>query len=112
MEHLILFCTCPDANSAERIAEALVDRRFAACVNIVPGIKSVYRWQGQRESAQEVLLLIKSSDELYPLLEQMIRDIHPYELPEIIAVPVKRGLAPYLAWIGTSLMVNERNGKS
>ncbi len=72
---------------------------MAACVNILPGIRSVYRWQGKLESAQEILLLIKSHSQAYPALEQLIQRLHPYELPEIIAVPVENGLPAYLDWI-------------
>ena len=97
--HLLIYCTCPDRGSAESIANALVDRELAACVNILPGIQSVYRWQGKRESAQEYLLSIKSLHSAYKPLEQAIVGLHPYELPEIIAVPITHGLAGYLAWI-------------
>jgi periplasmic divalent cation tolerance protein len=95
----LLFCTCPDAPTAERIAEALVDRRLAACVNIVPGITSIYRWQGAVERSNEQLLLIKSASERYDQLEAAVRELHPYELPELIAVEAAAGLPSYLAWI-------------
>jgi periplasmic divalent cation tolerance protein len=95
----LLFCTCPDAPTAERIAEALVDRRLAACVNIVPGITSIYRWQEAVERSNEQLLLIKSASERYDQLEAAVRELHPYELPELIAVEAAGGLPPYLAWI-------------
>jgi periplasmic divalent cation tolerance protein len=95
----LLFCTCPDTPTAERIAEALVDRHLAACVNIVPGITSVYRWQGAVERSSEQLLLIKSASERYDEVEAAIRELHPYELPELIAVEAAAGLPPYLAWI-------------
>lgn len=97
--HLLIYCTCPDRDSAESIANTLVDKGVAACVSILPGITSVYRWQGKRESAQEHLLVIKSLHEAYQSLEQAIVALHPYELPEIIAVPITHGLAGYLAWI-------------
>ena len=95
----LIFCTCPDKETGERIANSLVDQGLAACINITPPITSIYTWQGQRESAQEVLLLIKTSQDRYAELEQAIRSLHPYELPEIIAVPVEQGLAGYLEWI-------------
>ncbi len=95
----LILCTCPDRECAERLAEALVEQRVAACVNILPGIKSVYRWEGKLESAEETLLLIKSHSRAYPALQQLILRLHPYELPEIIAVPVENGLPAYLDWI-------------
>ena len=98
---LLVYCTCPDHDSALRIAQALVDRQLAACVNLVPGLTSVYRWQGQRETAQEVLLLIKTRQAVYPELEAALLALHPYELPEIIAVPIEAGLPAYLSWIET-----------
>ncbi|MDE2089843.1 MAG: divalent-cation tolerance protein CutA [Gammaproteobacteria bacterium] len=96
--YLLVLCTCP-RDAAAALAEALVDRRLAACVNIVPDITSVYRWQGRRETAPESLLLIKTQKRVYPQLEQMLREIHPYELPEIIAVSLTQGLTAYLDWI-------------
>lgn len=101
--HQLVLCTCPDADTAQRIAGHLIDARLAACVNILPGILSVYHWQGKRESAQEQLLLIKTTDAAYKQLEQAIVEQHPYELPEVIAVSIENGLADYLAWIDNSL---------
>lgn len=97
---LLVLTTCPDAEFAATLAAKVVDARLAACVNIVPGIQSVYRWKGQRQTGTERLLLIKTRAELYDRLEQAITESHPYELPEVIAVPIKNGLAGYLAWIG------------
>lgn len=99
--HLV-FCTVPTRDSAETIANALVDQRLAACVNILPGVRSVYIWQGQRESSDELLLLIKARAAAYPALEQAILALHPYELPEIIAVSLDAGLPRYLAWIAAT----------
>jgi periplasmic divalent cation tolerance protein len=98
---LLVYCTCPDPDTALRIAKALVDQQLAACVNVVPGLISVYRWQGQMETAQEVLLLIKTRQAVYPELEAALLALHPYELPEIIAVPIEAGLPAYLSWIET-----------
>jgi periplasmic divalent cation tolerance protein len=98
-DHLLVLCTCPDLDTAQRLAEGLVDRQLAACVNIIPGLTSVYRWQGQRESAAELLLLIKTRRERYAELQAAITSLHPYELPEVIAVPIERGLPGYLGWI-------------
>lgn len=96
---LICFCNCPDANTAERIATALVDGRLAACVNILPGMRSVYRWQGAEERAEEVLLLIKTTTERYPALQERLATLHPYELPELVAVETSHGLPAYLRWV-------------
>lgn len=96
--HIILN-TCPDGESADRLAAALVDAGLAACVNIIPGVRSVYRWQGQRETAQEHLLVMKAPVDRYAELEKTIVEMHPYELPEIVAVPIDGGLKGYLAWI-------------
>lgn len=97
---LYLLCTtCPDEATAQGIAEALVGARLAACVNLIPGLTSIYRWAGQIERAAEVLLLIKTTATQYPLVEEAIRARHPYELPEIIAVPVQQGFSPYLDWV-------------
>ncbi len=96
---LLVYCTCPDHDTALRIAQVLVDRQLAACVNLLPGLTSVYRWQGQRQTALEVLLLIKTRRVVYPELEAALLGLHPYELPEIIAVPIEAGLPAYLSWI-------------
>ena len=96
---LICFCTCPDTDTAERLAEALVEERLAACVNILPGLRSVYRWQAEVERADETLLLIKTTAGRYADLEAAVRAQHPYEVPEIIALPVVQGLPDYLAWL-------------
>lgn len=98
-EHIIVLCTCPDGQTATIIADKLVAEGMAACVNIVPGVMSVFQWQGNIEHDDELLLLIKSRQDCYPELEVMIRQLHPYELPEIIAVSIERGLSGYLEWI-------------
>ena len=107
--HLLILCTCPDQATAQNIANQLIDRTLAACVNILPGLTSVYQWQGKRETAQEYLLLIKATDATYPVLEQAITELHPYELPEVIAVPIIQGLNGYLQWIEqqTAIKIND-----
>ena len=95
----LVMCTCPDQDSAKTIAEQLVDQSLAACVNILPGIESIYIWQGKRESAQEQLLMIKTTKNVYDALEKTIIGLHPYELPEIIAVNIEDGNTNYLNWI-------------
>ncbi|MEW6294280.1 MAG: divalent-cation tolerance protein CutA [Pseudomonadota bacterium] len=99
METLLVITNLPDAYSAHALAGALVEARLAACVNILAPCRSVYRWQGKTESAEEVPVLIKTTAARYAALEAAIRARHPYELPEIIAVPVDRGLPEYLAWV-------------
>lgn len=95
----LILNTCPDNETAESIATLLVDRARAACVNILPGIRSIYHWQGERQSDTEVLLLIKASASAYAAIETAIRENHPYQLPEIIAIRIDAGLPDYLAWI-------------
>lgn len=97
--HLVLLCTCPSMEVARRIAETLVEDGAAACVNVLPGLTSFYRWQGETHADAELQLIIKTTTETYPRAEQLIRQLHPYELPEIIAVPVVRGLSEYLHWM-------------
>ena len=95
----IILCTCPDKDTAETIARLLVNDKLAACINILPGITSIYLWQEQIESAQEHLLLIKANKACYQAIETAIKNNHPYELPEIITVPIVNGLPEYLHWI-------------
>jgi periplasmic divalent cation tolerance protein len=99
MQTLLVLTNLPDAASARTLADALVAARLAACVNILAPCRSVYRWQGQVEDAEEVPLLVKTTAERYAALEAAIRAQHPYELPEIVAVPIERGLPAYLAWV-------------
>jgi periplasmic divalent cation tolerance protein len=99
METLLVLTTLPDAASAGRIAEMLVGERLAACVNILPPARSVYRWQGRVEQAEETPLLIKTTAARYPALESRLLQEHPYELPEILAVPIAHGLPAYLGWV-------------
>lgn len=95
----LILCSCPDSGVAESLAQGLVSGHLATCVNILPQITSVYPWEGHIETAQESLLLIKSNESVYPALQQYITDKHPYELPEIIAVPIRHGEPGYLDWI-------------
>lgn len=99
----LILCTCPDAVVAERIAYHLVEQQAAACVNIVPQIKSVYRWQNTIETTQEQLLFIKTNAESYAQISQCIKMHHPYEVPEIIAIDIANGLPGYLQWITENL---------
>lgn len=98
-EYLVVMNTCPDSETAGRIAAELVAGRLAACVQVLPGLQSWFHWKGKVDCEDEHLLLIKTSSKSYPALEQRIRELHPYELPEIIGVPVSTGLPGYLSWI-------------
>lgn len=102
-DYIIALCTCPDRESAGRIADRLVEANYAACVNIIPGLLSVYQWQQKLEHADELLLLIKTRRDRYEDMEGLIQELHPYELPEIITVSIERGLDGYLAWIDQSV---------
>lgn len=95
----LILCTCPDRDTAEKIAKRLVEGRLAACVNILPGLTSIYTWESRLETAEEHLLLIKTTGGRYSVVERAIREQHPYDLPEIIALPIARGLPDYLNWI-------------
>lgn len=99
MDPLLIITNCPDEEVANAIALALVEEKLAACVNILPRVHSVYRWQGSVESASEIPLLIKTTAARYAALESRIGELHPYEVPEIIAVPIARGLPAYLNWL-------------
>ena len=95
----IVLTACPDSANAERLARILVEEGLAACVSILPPMQSIYRWKGNTESATEQLLVIKSSVAHFPAIRDRLRSLHPYELPEIIAVPIADGLPEYLAWL-------------
>ena len=99
MPVLLCFNTCPDPATAERLATLLVEERLAACVQVLPGLRSVYRWQGALERSEEVLLLIKTTPECYPALQARLPEVHPYELPELVAVEACDGLPAYLHWV-------------
>lgn len=99
MSTLLVLTNCPDETSANAIALAVVEAGLAACVNILPRVQSIYRWQGSVESATEIPLLIKTTAANYAALETAIGERHPYEIPEIIALPVERGLPAYLNWV-------------
>ena len=99
MEAIIVFCTCPDEPSAERIATALIEEHLAACINRIPGVASTYRWQGKIQRDNECLLLIKTTHDRFDALRERIVTLHPSELPEVIAVDIALGLDRYLNWI-------------
>lgn len=99
METLLVLTNLPDEETARRLADRLVGGRLAACVNILAPCRSVYRWEGRIEDAAEVPVLIKTTAARYAELEAAIRELHPYELPEIVAVPIALGLPGYLSWV-------------
>lgn len=99
MKPLLVLTNLPDADQAHALAGHLVEQRLAACVNVLAPCRSVYRWEGKVEDAAEVPLLIKTTSDRYAALEATIRQQHPYELPELIAVPIEHGLPDYLRWV-------------
>lgn len=99
MKVLIVMCNVPDAALATQMATVLVEAQLAACVNILAPCQSVYRWQGKTECASEIPLLIKTTSEQYGALEAKIQALHPYEVPEIVALPLENGLSAYLGWV-------------
>ena len=99
MTALLVFSTVGDPEDAERVARELVDRRLAACVNIVPGLTSVYRWKGKVESEAELLLVIKTTRDRFEDLREALLTVHPYEVPEIVGVPIEAGHDAYLSWL-------------
>ena len=103
MQALLVLCTCPDEASATRIAQALVAERLAACVTRLPGARSVYRWHGAIEQADEVQLLIKTTRAGFEPLRTRLAALHPYAVPEILALPVEAGHAPYLDWLAAQV---------
>jgi len=101
-DFVVVLVTAPDSAVAGRIANALVDEKLVACVNIVPGLRSIYRWEGKLCDEAEVLCLMKTRLDLFPALRERIAALHPYQVPEIIALPLCAGSAPYLDWIRQS----------
>lgn len=102
-DKIVVLSTCGSAEEAEKIARGLVESRLAACVNVIPGLRSVYRWRGAVESASEWLLLIKSSRDLMEKLRAELEKLHSYKVPEILALPVVAGSVSYLNWLEEEL---------
>ncbi|MFN3284964.1 MAG: divalent-cation tolerance protein CutA [bacterium] len=100
---LVCLVTAPHPEDAHRIARALVEERLAACVNVVPGVRSVYRWQGAVEEAGEVLLVVKTTRQRFPELRDRIAALHPYQVPEVVSLPVEDALPAYRAWVEESV---------
>lgn len=96
---LVILCTFPDSGQARQIGTLLVEKQLAACVNLVPAVESIYRWQGKVETASEVLAIFKTSASAFPAFEQALTELHPYEVPEIVAVAADKIAAPYRDWV-------------
>lgn len=103
-DKIVVLSTCDSGAQAEELARSLVDQHLAACVNILPGVRSIYRWQGRMEDAAEWMLVIKSRRDLLPALREALAKVHSYEVPEVIALPVVDGSAAYLEWLDRSLL--------
>jgi len=97
--YVIIFVTCPDGKTAEKLGEILLKKRLAACINVIYTIKSLYWWKKKIEKNHEVLMIIKTREKLVDDLIKTVKKLHPYETPEIIAIPIKKGLKNYLEWI-------------
>jgi periplasmic divalent cation tolerance protein len=95
----VVLCTVPSEAVATQISQALLEERLVACVNVLPAARSIYRWQGQIEEGQELLLVMKTARDRYAALEARLRALHPYDVPEVLALDVAEGSAPYLAWV-------------
>ena len=102
-DKIVVLSTCASPEEAEKVARALVEKKLAACVNILPAVRSIYRWKGAIEDDQETLLLIKSSRALFGELRAEIQKLHSYEIPEAIAIPIVDGLERYLEWMADAL---------
>jgi periplasmic divalent cation tolerance protein len=96
---VVVLVTCPTADRAAEIARALVEERLAACGNVVPGLRSIYRWEGKIQDDAEALLVLKTTRERFEALRDRVLALHPYQVPEVIALPIEAGSAAYLAWI-------------
>ncbi len=95
----VVLTTLPDAEAGERIGRALVEERLAACANVVPGVVSIYRWKGRLERSGEALVVLKTTRDRLEALQARVVELHPYDVPEVIALPVTGGHDPYLAWV-------------
>ncbi|HDQ44054.1 MAG TPA: divalent-cation tolerance protein CutA [bacterium] len=101
--HIVVFSTASGGDEAERIARTLVEEKLAACVNVLPGIRSIYRWEDRVQQDDELLIVIKTTESRFPAVCDRIRDLHGYEVPEIVALPIIRGSEEYMDWISASV---------
>ena len=99
MEHIVVFITASNEDEAAKISRALVEEHLAGCVNIIKGIRSIYHWQGKIEDEPEVLMMAKTQRHLFPALSKKVKELHPYTVPEILALPIVEGSAEYLDWL-------------
>jgi len=104
VKYLCVLSTIPDIKKARKLAGLLVSKRLAACVQILPGLESHYRWRGKKETSKEVLLIIKTKSSIYKKLEAAILKNHPYEVPEIVCLPITKGGKSYLDWIAEEVI--------
>lgn len=105
-KYLLVLTNLPDQETAMALAQSLIGKRLAACVNVLDGCTSIYRWEGKIQTDREIPVLIKTRSDAYALLQAEILASHPYEVPEIIALPVDRGLQPYLEWVSTEVDIS------
>lgn len=96
---IVVLCTCPDNTSARQLAQTLLSEKLAACVNLIPQVTSLYYWQGKMEESQEVQLVIKTRRTMFGVLQERLLALHPYEVPEILALPILCGNLAYLQWV-------------
>ena len=109
VEYLLVQTSCPDNDSAIKLARRIIENKVAACVNVLPEVTSIYEWKGEVKQDSEILLLIKTSKSRYLDLQAIICDLHPYELPEVIAVPISEGLPDFLSWINDSVAITNND---
>ena len=107
--HIVILSTCASEQEAEKLALLLLDRRLAACINVIPRVRSYYHWKGVVESADEWMLLIKSSRALFAAVAKTIEEAHSYEVPEVVALPFVDGSVNYLAWLDANLRIHTRD---
>lgn len=102
-EAIVVLCTAPDIQTAERLARGLVAERLAACVNVISGARSFYLWNGNVQDASEQQLIIKTTEARYPEVERWLKEAHPYDVPELVALSISSGSPEYLGWIADSV---------
>lgn len=105
-DELVAFITCPPS-SGQALAKALLEEKLAACVNILPAVHSLYFWQGQLQNENEELLIVKTTKEVWDQFQRRVKELHSYEVPEIIAIPVVCGYGPYLDWIQSNVLASK-----